>query len=245
MAKAKIHHGYTEAALHFAAVLIFRALQARGVATSVLLPGGSSIVGVFQHIVELAADSEWQKLLPLLHLFVVDEFQPTDERPLSNWAVIERHLIVPLAARNLLKAEQLHPFRFTADRQDDCRRYTDELMSVGGAHVVVCCAGGGEFPDGAKDPGHIAGLFPNFPEVWNSEQLFAAFTGAPKPPSERVTATPKLFRQSEQVVAVLRSSARMNVWRNYCGSEPAEVVPLKLIDEVPHAYLCTDVLSGG
>ena len=241
----KTHHGRTDDVVTMAALLVLRAVLARGAPIAVLLPGGNSIVSVLHQLLEFAKADEWKGVMSLIHLFEVDAYQPTAERPVSNWDVLDQHLIRPALAAGLLQRQQLHPFVFSGDRAGDLSRYAAELDAIAGPPVIVCAAGAGEFPDGSEDPGHIAGLFPNFPGVWNGSDPFVCFSGAPKPPSERMTATPALFRKAGLVVALLLGSARRRTWEHYQSDRPAHEVPLKLIDEVPLAYLCTDVLMGG
>ena len=243
--KAKVHHGCTSAVLTFAATLVYRVLDARRANTTVLLPGGRSIVGFLQAMVDLAEDQERKKLLPFLQLFEVDAFQSTPERQTTNLDVLERCLMAPALKEGLLRREQLHPFLFTDNRQHDLERYAKELRAYGEApHVIVLACGGGEISEGVEDPGHVAGLFPNFPEVWNSPEPFACYSGCPKPPSERVTATPRLIRSAELVIGLLLGNERLNAWHNYRSDRQVCEVPLKLLDEAQRAYLCTDVLMS-
>lgn len=241
----KLHHGRTADVIAMAALFVLRAVRDRGAATAVLLPGGSSIVSVLHYLLEYAKTEEWRGVMPLIHLFEVDSYERTDERPVSNWDVLEQHLIRPALAAGLLQQQQLHPFVFSGDRAGDLARYAAALASIAGPPVIVCAAGAGQFTDGSEDTGHIAGIFPNFPGLWNESDPFVSVSGAPKPPSERITATPALFRTAELVVALLLGSARRRTWDLYRSDRPAHEVPLKLIDEVPHAFLCTDVLMGG
>lgn len=83
--------------------------------------------------------------------------------------------------------------------------YTDEVRAHGAGEFDVVMLGVG--PDG-----HVASLFPGFPQLDVSDRIAVPVTGSPKPPPERVSLTFAALNRSR------------SVWLLVSGEEKAEAV---------------------
>ena len=102
----------------------------------------------------------------------------------------------------------------TADASDveaGADAYSDTLRSLGSGAFDVLMLGVG--PDG-----HIASLFPGFPQLDVDDRIAVPVTGSPKPPPERISLT---------LSALNRAKA---VWFMVSGDEKAPAVARALAD---------------
>ncbi len=79
-----------------------------------------------------------------------------------------------------------------ADPDAAAAAYSSELRAFGGGEFAVLMLGVG--PDG-----HIASLFPGFPQVEVEDKIAVGVTGSPKPPPERVSLTLPALNHSRAV----------------------------------------------
>ena len=109
---------------------------------------------------------------------------------------------------------KVHPMPSTesaATSTSGAAAYGDELREHGAGEFDVVMLGIG--PDG-----HIASLFPGFPQLDVDDQIAVAVTGSPKPPPERISLT---------FAALNRAKA---VWFLVSGDEKAPAVARALAD---------------
>jgi len=74
------------------------------------------------------------------------------------------------------------------------------------------------FPDG-----HVASLFPGFPQLDVDDQLAVAVTGSPKPPPERVSLTFSALNRSEEVWFVVSGADKAEAVGRALAAEPPDV----------------------
>lgn len=93
-----------------------------------------------------------------------------------------------------MPAHRIHQMPSTAEVPDvevGAAAYAQELLAAGG-HFDVMMLGVG--PDG-----HVASLFPGFPQLDAFDVLAVGVTGSPKPPPERISLTLQALRSSTSV----------------------------------------------
>ncbi len=109
---------------------------------------------------------------------------------------------------------KIHPMPSTesaTDVDEGAAAYGDELRSFGAGEFDVVMLGIG--PDG-----HIASLFPGFPQLDVDDEIAVGVTGSPKPPPERISLT----------FAALNRAA--SVWFLVSGDEKAAAVARALAE---------------
>ena len=95
--------------------------------------------------------------------------------------------------------------------------YAETVRRVGRGSFDLLMLGVG--PDG-----HVASLFPGFPQLDVDDEIAVPVTGSPKPPPERVTLTFAALNRSEQV------------WFVVSGADKAEAVGRALAAEPPTVH---------
>ncbi|HCB07072.1 MAG TPA: 6-phosphogluconolactonase [Nocardioides sp.] len=109
---------------------------------------------------------------------------------------------------------KVHEMPSTADAEDVAAgavAYADTLRTHGSGEFEVLMLGVG--PDG-----HIASLFPGFPQLDVDDEIAVPVTGSPKPPPERISLTFPALNRSR------------SVWFLVSGSEKAQAVARALAD---------------
>ncbi len=115
---------------------------------------------------------------------------------------------------------RVHEIPSTADADDveaAAAAYADTIRSMDSGRFDLLMLGVG--PDG-----HIASLFPGFPQLDLDDSIAAGVTGSPKPPPERVTLTYPALARSEQV------------WFVVSGGDKAEAVGRALAARPPDLH---------
>lgn len=164
------------------------AVQAAHRLPSVLLTGGTIADKVHRAIAALPPDGvDWTQV----------DFWWGDERYVPagsedrNARAAEHDLLEvigvdPTRVHAMPAAAAGHP-----DVESAAAAYGEELRTYGGGMFDLVLLGMG--PDG-----HVASLFPGFPQLHIDDEIAVAVTGSPKPPPERITLTfPALNRTRE------------------------------------------------
>ena len=176
--------------------------QARGEVPQIGLTGGSIAEQLHRELARRADDSsvDWSRVV----------FWWGDERfvePASDDRNERQAREAFLDAVDVDPAK-VHPMPSTesaASVDEGAEAYGDELRSFGDGEFHVVMLGIG--PDG-----HVASLFPGFPQLDVDDQIAVPVTGSPKPPPERISLT---------FAALNRSKA---VWFLVSGEEKAPAV---------------------
>jgi 6-phosphogluconolactonase len=189
--RVEVHESADELATTVAGAFIrlVTVRQATGDVPQVALTGGTIADKIHREIARLGADSEvdWSRI----------DFFWGDERfvaPDSD----ERNAVQARAALlDLLPVDpaRVHEIPSTADADGvdaAAASYADTVRAMGSGRFDLLMLGVG--PDG-----HIASLFPGFPQLDLDDAITAGVTGSPKPPPERVTLTYPALARSEEV----------------------------------------------
>lgn len=188
--------------------------QASGDVPQVNLTGGSIAEKIHREIARLGRDSDvdWTRI----DFFWGDErfvAPDSDERNAKQ----AREAFLDAVGADPARVHEI-PSTAEADSVDAAAAsYADTVRSVGSGSFDLTMLGVG--PDG-----HVASLFPGFPQLSVDDAIALGVTGSPKPPPERVSLTfPALNRSDE-------------VWFVVSGEEKAEAVGRALATEPPPVH---------
>ena len=184
------------------------AIQAEGRAPSVVLTGGTIANQVYRAMAASATGAvDWMQV----DFWWGDErYVPADSSDRNDRA----------AELDLLDAVGADPARVHAMPARD-EAHTDVEMAAAEYAELVRSHAGSDFDLvllGVGPDGHVASLFPGFPQLDLLDDVAVQVTGSPKPPPERITLTfPTLNRARE-------------VWFLVSGAEKATAVARALAD---------------
>jgi 6-phosphogluconolactonase len=188
--------------------------QAVGAVPQVVLTGGTIAEKIHREIARLGADSDvdWSRI----------DFFWGDERFVAPDSDDRNAKHARAAMLDVLPVDpaRIHEIPSTADADSldsAATAYADTVRSVGHGTFDLLMLGVG--PDG-----HIASLFPGFPQLDIDDAIAAGVTGSPKPPPERVTLTFPALAHSEEV------------WFVVSGDDKAEAVGRALADRPPGVH---------
>jgi 6-phosphogluconolactonase len=163
--------------------------QAAGDAPQVTLTGGTIADKIHREIARLGHDSDvdWSRV----------DFFWGDERFVAPDSDDRNAKQARAAMLDVLPVDpaRVHEIPSTSDSDSvdsAATAYADTVRSVGHGAFDLLMLGVG--PDG-----HIASLFPGFPQLDVHDAIAAGVTGSPKPPPERVTLTFPALARSEEV----------------------------------------------
>ena len=188
------------AALFAAAAQV--AVQQRGNAVAAI-PGGRSVTGMLQ----LVADAPFWKQV---HLFLVDERMVSIDSPESNYQQ---------TGELLIRRIPLIPHPFLVER--GVAAYSHELKKLGN-HLDVAVVAAGE-------DGHIAGLFPRHRHLQSRAKGYLELHDSPKPPPDRVTASPRLIQDAGCVILLFAGAAKQQAYAQFINPDVSpDECPAKL-----------------
>lgn len=171
------------------------------------IPGGRSVVGVFELISE--KDLDWSKVT----LFMIDERMVPIDHKESNFAQARKLFI------DRCKIGGVYPF----DKAEGVEKYNAllEKCSVGKMAFDVVLLSAGE-------DGHIGGLYPDHHSVRFEEKKYFTMTDSPKPPPERMTASRQMIADSGYIVLLFLGNAKRNAYENFMNDRfNEELCPAK------------------
>jgi len=209
MIDPQIHHLAPTTWPSTAATLVMAAVehacQTRGTC-SVMLTGGRSAARLYE---AWAGLPEFGQLRNVDFYFGDERCVPPDH-PESNYGLVMRTLFkhgVPPACKVIrMEAEQ-------ADREAAATEYEAQLPDK--LDVMLLSVG---------EDGHIASLFPHAPALLETRRRVAPVF-APKPPSERLTVTPLVIAQADQVFVMAVGQVKAAVYR-HAQTEPQDIAAL-------------------
>ena len=228
--------GELEGALAQVARRIFKVCATKGSHEPLVLGlcGGRSVVGLLSALEKESAHQP-KELLGRLQFFMVDErlVPLTDEQ--SNFGGLKRLLFDSLVERKVISDSQLHPFITRQSAADfGCSDYLKELGSHGGRFTVVVV--------GVGEDGHIAGLFPRHPSLQETNDSFVCFHDSPKPPSDRMSASPALITGADLSVVLALGEGKRAAWEAFCSTEVSTTdCPAKLATNSQSCLVVTDL----
>jgi 6-phosphogluconolactonase len=228
--------GNLEGALRQVAQKIFAVCKNKGPQEPLVvgLCGGRSVVGLLGALQTESANQD-RDLLGRIQFFMVDErlVPLTDEQ--SNYGGLNRLLFDKLVGQGVISNTQLHPFITDTSQSDfGCGSYREELRSVGGKFTVVVL--------GVGEDGHIAGLFPHHPALAEKGDTFVHFHDSPKPPADRMSASPALITGAELSVILAFGEGKRIAWNAFNDNSVAvEACPSKLALTAKECLVVTDL----
>ena len=190
--------------------------QSGGGVPQVALTGGTIAEDIHREIARLAPESDvdWARVV----FWWGDERFVAPDSPDRNAGQARAAFLDTLG----VDPANVHAMPSTADAADveaGAAAYTDELRQHGSGEFDIVMLGIG--PDG-----HIASLFPGFPQL-DADAIAVGVTGSPKPPPERISLTFPALRRAR------------SVWFLVSGSGKAQAVASALdgadLHEVPAA----------
>jgi 6-phosphogluconolactonase len=172
--------------------------QAAGDVPQVVLTGGTIAHKIHSEIARLGADSDvdWSQI----DFFWGDERFVAPDSDERNCKQARTALLDVLP----VDPARIHEIPSTADADSvdsAATAYAETVRSVGRGSFDLLMLGVG--PDG-----HIASLFPGFPQLDIDDAIATGVTGSPKPPPERVTLTFPALARSEEVWFVVDGEAK-------------------------------------
>ena len=194
------------------------------------LPGGRSIVGTLKQLTQTTIP--WQRV----HVFMVDErLVPIDDEQ-SNFKQLTELLLNPLLAIRAIPKENIHPFVYQPGEADSgIGRYETELKRFGGRCDIVLL--------GVGEDGHTAALFPRHHSISDQADYYLTMADSPKPPPKRMTASRSLLTGARYGIALFVGETKRQALERYQDkNQTIKDCPVKLIDEIEHSYVVTDLL---
>jgi 6-phosphogluconolactonase len=216
MPRVEVHESADELATTVAGAFLrlVSVRQAAGEVPRVVLTGGTIAHQIHSEISRLGADSgvDWSRV----------DFFWGDERYVAPDSDERNAKLARAALLDVLPVDpaRVHEIPSTADAGDvdaAAAAYAETVRSLGSGGFDLLMLGVG--PDG-----HIASLFPGFPQLAIVDAIAAGVTGSPKPPPERVTLTYPALAGSEEV------------WFVVSGSDKAEAVGRALSAQPPGVH---------
>ena len=193
-------------------------VQATGRIPHLALTGGTIADEMHRELARLAHDSsvDWSRV----------EFWWGDERYVAADSPERNELQARTALLDTLPLDptRVHPMPSAehGDLEAAAASYAGELRAQGGGAFDVVMLGVG--PDG-----HVASLFPGFPQLDVDDAIAVAVTGSPKPPPDRITLT---------FAALNRATA---VWFLVSGESKAEAFARAIAGADKHDIPATGV----
>ncbi len=163
--------------------------QSSGHEPQIALTGGTIAEAVHRELARLSAGSEvdWSHVV----VWWGDERFLEPASPDRNAAQAQEAFLGQVDA----DPAKVHPMPSTetaASVEEGAAAYADELRTFGSGAFDVLMLGVG--PDG-----HIASLFPGFPQLDVDDEIAVPVTGSPKPPPERISLTFATLNRSKSV----------------------------------------------
>jgi 6-phosphogluconolactonase len=202
-----------ELASQVAAAIVAKlvAVQAEGRVPSITLTGGSIADAIYQQIALLEADEPSVDWMRVDFWWGDERYVPADSSDRNDRSagldLLDVVVVDPARVHAMPAADEIHP-----DLEAAAASY-DQLVRTrepGDFDLVLLGMG----PDG-----HVASLFPGFPQLDVVDRIAVAVTGSPKPPPERISLTFPALNQTREA------------WFLVSGAGKAEAVARALADE--------------
>lgn len=185
--------------------------------------GGRSVGTTLTHLGEEQVD--WNRV----HLFMADERLVEIDHPDSNYRLVFS------AVSSYMDAANLHPFVHQPGNEHRAlQQYQQELASCGGRLEVLLLSSG--------EDGHIASLFPEHETIDNQDDYFLITQTAPKPPPQRMSASPRLISRAECAVLLFLGSSKAQAFKR-CMDDRFSIrqCPAKKVKTITTHYLLSDI----
>ncbi len=181
------------------------------------LPGGNSVSGVLESL--RSQKIMWQAV----NVFMADErlVAPADKD--SNFRQANELLFSKVAG--------VHAFPFKMD--EGLSAYQSKFLFVTKGNLDLVVLGVGE-------DGHIASLFPNHAALKNKAEGYIEVKGAPKPPAERISLSPKAIEGAGAVILLFASESKRQAFEKFMDKKvSASQCPAKIALKAKRAFVFT------
>jgi 6-phosphogluconolactonase len=198
-------------------------IQASGRVPQIALTGGTIADDIHHELARLARDSsvDWARV----EFWWGDERYVAADSPDRNAGQARSALLDHVGVDPALVHEMpsASPTRTAGDLAAAAASYAGQVREQGGFDVVMLGLG----PDG-----HVASLFPGYPQLDVDDEIAVAVTDSPKPPPERITLTFAALNRAEAV------------WFLVSGEGKAEAVSRALAGADKHELPATGVTGS-
>jgi 6-phosphogluconolactonase len=191
-----------ELATQVAAAIVAKlvAVQSEGRVPSIVLTGGSIADAIYQQIAALEADEPSVDWMRVNFWWGDERYVPADSSDRNDRSagldLLDKVVVDPARVHAMPAADEIHP-----DLEAAAASY-DELVrtrETGDFDLVLLGMG----PDG-----HVASLFPGFPQLDVADRIAVAVTDSPKPPPERISLTFPALNQAGEVWFLVAGSGK-------------------------------------
>lgn len=177
------------------------------------LPGGRSVAGILQKL--SPKDLDWSKV----KIFMIDERVVSIDDPESNFKQAHNLFLKRVNAKS-------HPFILKKGLDN----YNQQFQHAG-SHFDIIILGVGE-------DGHIAALFPGHTALKVKGKKYIQFDDSPKPPLERITASPDIIKDADVVILLFSSAGKKKAYEQFLDKKVSlEDCPAKIVLEARKIYL--------
>lgn len=203
--------------------------QAAGRTPHVALTGGTIADKIHQEIARQADASgvDWGAV----------DFWWGDERYVAPDSPDRNAVQARKAFLDAVGATRVHEMPSTAAAcsvDEGARAYAAEIRNSSGGDFDIVMLGMG--PDG-----HVASLFPGFPQVDVTDEIAVGVTGSPKPPPERISLTVEALCRAKRVWFVVADEEKLPVAERAISGDQS--LPAARVHAVPHDS-ASDSASG-
>lgn len=189
------------------------------------VPGGRSVRDIFAAL-KNKENINWSKV----HIFMVDERLVPMDDPVSNYLLAKQSFIDHLINNSKLPEENVHPFFYEKKAED----YETELERFGDKYDIVIA--------GVGEDCHVAALFPDHPALDEMVKNFTILHDSPKQPLGRMTATPKLLKQTKVAFILFINEAKTDAYKTFLDLKiDYHQCPAKILSEVENLYIVTNI----
>jgi 6-phosphogluconolactonase len=199
------------------------------------LVGGRSVAEIYSALANKDS-KDWSKV----HFFVLDERVVPLNSEESNYLLLETSLFKSLKKQKKIAENQVHFLDFGKEDlnsktviSNSISKYEEELLKLGKKIDIVILSSG--------EDNHIAAVYPNhsYPE----KAGFSYMDDSPKPPSKRITATPKLIANAESCFIVFQGSSKKQALKHFLSGNFDDVLPIKTVKSIKKVTLITDLAA--
>ena len=210
-------------------------------------PGGRSVELLSQLSSLRIKESTRQRI----HFIPIDTYQPSALRIDDNFRSAWDSFLASWYSNGIILPENIHSLPFSEHMASESLMYAEELLTfLRGIDVLFLGSGGGHFqnetsPPYTEDTGHVMGIMPGFPRLWEMEKQWVSYSQDLKPPSIRMSLTPYAVKtQPDLVIAAVLGAGKANVMKHWDEGKLTEIEqPLCMIKNIRgKAILLTDNL---
>lgn len=191
--------------------------------------GGKSILKIFEPLKKYVSTNFFSKFLTATYIMVDERLVPLDD-PECNFKLANNNFYKYLA-ECCKKAPEFIPFDISKIEASK-KTYAKVVEENKGVLDLILL--------GAGEDGHIAGLFPNF--EWDEVNPFFTFENSPKPPSGRMSASPKLISTANNVVLAFLGEGKRDAYNRFlANAESVRSLPCLLTMSAKNLIVVTDL----